>query len=161
MRYDTTKHNLNWNSFSDAKSHITRHAKLDESGHGKMKIMHNTNAEIMPSNFLNRGKVTVTLHWTEIYQIEQRHDRIIPSSPMRNPLREEFPHSVITLNSGGYRTVTTKDRMNRFLPLGYRVVQRNYNWILQVLETPDGHLIDETRWCDQELFYDGMQIEIE
>ena len=156
MRYDTTLHNLNWNRFSDAKSHIERHAKVDEYGHGKMKIMHNTYAEIMPGESYLGGsrigfwtRVRVTLHSTVIYQIVQRHDK-----------GEEFPHSVVTLNSGGYRTVTTKDRMNRFLPLGYRIVQRNFNWILQVLETPDGHLIDETRWCDQELFYDGLQIRL-
>jgi len=138
MRYDTTKHNLNWNRFSDAKSHIERWHK---SSTKPFKMMHNTYATFDPY----ADRIYINLHWTDIYQIEQRHDK-----------GEEFPHSVVTLNSGGYRTVTTKDRMNRFLPLGYRIVQRNFNWILQVLETLDG----ESQWNNQELFYDGMQIRL-
>lgn len=34
----------------------------------------------------------------------------------------------IVLNSGGWRSVTTKDRINTFLPLRFRVSQRAYVW---------------------------------
>ena len=149
MSYDTTKHNLKWNSFGEAKNHMERYAKIDEYGYGEMKIMHNTRAQIQPSNFLCGGLITITLHWTDIFQIRKKHD-----------VGDEFPHSVITLDSGGFRTVTTKDRMNRFLPMGYRISQQNFNWILQVLELTeeDGEL--ESKWCNKELYFDGMQIKL-
>jgi hypothetical protein len=40
------------------------------------------------------------------------------------------PDGKIILNSGGYRTHTTKDRMNGFLPAGIRVYQKNFNWYI-------------------------------
>ena len=145
MSYDTTKHNLNWNSYGEAKRHMERHAKIDRFGCGDMKIMHNTRALI--DGYSN--EVTITLHWTDIYQIHRAHS-----------VGDEFPHSVITLDSGGFRTVTTKDRMNRFLPTGYRISQQNFNWILQVLEftEEDGEL--KSKWCNKELYFDGMQIKL-
>ena len=36
----------------------------------------------------------------------------------------------VVLNSGGWHTVTTKARMNEFLPKPWRVAQRNYAWYL-------------------------------
>lgn len=39
------------------------------------------------------------------------------------------------LDSCGYRTRTTKERINRRLPYGYRVKQRDHEWLL---DTPDG-----------------------
>tara|TARA_R100001594_G_scaffold16478_4_gene33952 strand:+ start:19900 stop:20325 length:426 start_codon:yes stop_codon:yes gene_type:complete len=138
MSYDTTKHNLWWGSFSDAERHMMRH----ENRNNSLKIMHNTKA----TRYGNT--IDVELHWTNVYRIEKRHD-----------VGDEFAHSVITLNTGGYRTVTTKDRINRFLPIGYRVIQRNFNWILQRKETMWGGM-NQDKWYDQELFYDGMQIRL-
>ena len=131
MSYDTTKKNLWWNSFSDAEKYMLRH----ENRNNSLKIMHNTKA----TRYGNT--IDVELHWTNIYRIEKRHD-----------VGDVFAHSVITLNSGGYRTVTTKDRINRFLPSEFRLIQRNWNWIIQ--ETEDGI------FRDRELFHDGMQIRL-
>lgn len=39
------------------------------------------------------------------------------------------------INSGGWRTVTTKDRINRYLPAGFYVRQEAYVWYV---EGPDG-----------------------
>lgn len=39
------------------------------------------------------------------------------------------------LDSCGYRTSTTKERINRHIPFGYKVIQQDYEWYL---ETPDG-----------------------
>jgi hypothetical protein len=50
------------------------------------------------------------------------------------------------LDSCGYRTSTTKERINRYLPGGYRLFQRDYEWYVN---TPDGETID---------FEDGMII---
>lgn len=40
-----------------------------------------------------------------------------------------------TVNSGGYRTVTTKQRLNALLPAGYRVYSLRYVWHIS---TPEG-----------------------
>lgn len=39
-----------------------------------------------------------------------------------------FEKNGVRLNSGGWRTVTTKDRMNRFMPGGYSVFSMNGFW---------------------------------
>ena len=41
----------------------------------------------------------------------------------------------ITLNSGGYRTNLTKNRINKYLPDDYRLYQENHTWYV---ETPKG-----------------------
>jgi hypothetical protein len=40
-----------------------------------------------------------------------------------------------TVNSGGWRTVTTKQRLNALMPAGYRVFSERYAW---KLSTPGG-----------------------
>ena len=139
MSYDTTKHNLWWMSFSDAEKHMMRH----ENKNNSLKIMHNTKA----TRYGNT--VEIRIHSTDIYRIEKRHD-----------VGNEFAHSVITLDSGGYRTVTTKDRINRFLPSEYRLIQRDWHWYLQHKEYPFTMTApNEAIWAET-TFYDGMQIEL-
>jgi hypothetical protein len=53
----------------------------------------------------------------------------------------------ITLDSGCWRTVTTKSRMNNLLPDGYRVSQKNFDWFVR---TPKGDLA----------FEDGIRLEV-
>lgn len=50
------------------------------------------------------------------------------------------------LDSHGYRTMTTKERINRHLPRGWKVIQRDFEWFLT---TPDG---------ERREFADGMTI---
>ena len=128
MKYDTTKQDYNWNNWSDAFGHVWKYENKNRS----FKIMHNTIASIDGTN-----AVVITLHNTDIYRINWSHSG----------------SSTITLDSGGWQTVTTKDRINRFLPLGFRLIQRNWNWIIQEME--DG------TYRDRELFHDGMQIKLE
>jgi len=40
-----------------------------------------------------------------------------------------FPNGTLRLNTGGWRTVTTKARMNQWLPFG-NVYQKDYEWWL-------------------------------
>lgn len=51
-----------------------------------------------------------------------------------------FPGGGFQLNSGGYQTATTKERINRFSPI--RITQKDFTWYL-----PGG-----------ELFRDGLTI---
>jgi len=54
----------------------------------------------------------------------------------------QFKGDKIFLNSGGYNTVTTKRRINQFLPCDIRVYQKNYKWYVdihgQIIEFFDG-----------------------
>ena len=138
MGYNTTKRDYRWSNWNEALDHVTKYER-----NGSFKIMHNTIASIDGAS-----NVSITLHNTDIYKIEL--GPILPDNAKRI-----FPaqQSIITLDSGGYRTTTTKDRINRFLPLEFRLVQRNWNWIIQEME--DGI------YRDRELFHDGMQIKLE
>ena len=71
-------------------------------------------------NYIN-GYKTIRLYATDILQFKK--DKII-------------------LNSGGYKTTTTKARINQFLPCNIRVCQKNYTWYIdnngKTLEFIDG-----------------------
>lgn len=43
---------------------------------------------------------------------------------------EYWPDSRIKLYTNGYRTVTTKSRINQLLPPGWRVIQQDWEWYL-------------------------------
>jgi hypothetical protein len=62
----------------------------------------------------------------------------------------ESDHTTITLRSGGWRTATTKKRINAFLPQGYSLFQQKYEWFLSlpnslVIPFEDGMKIDEPK----------------
>lgn len=44
----------------------------------------------------------------------------------------------LKIYNGGYETRTTKERINEFLPMGYYVFQKSYNWFLKL---PDDKII--------------------
>lgn len=55
------------------------------------------------------------------------------------------PDRTIILNTGGWRTATTKKRMNQAAiqyKLGYKVFQKNKNWYVQITKTDGTYLID-------------------
>jgi hypothetical protein len=56
-----------------------------------------------------------------------------------------FSGGDITLDSGGWQSVTTKGRMNEYLPSRYSIYQKNYVWTV----CGDGHEVP---------FYDGMTL---
>lgn len=65
----------------------------------------------------------------------------------QTPVVVEEKNGIFRLNSSGYRTSTTKERINRYLPAGYRLIQRDFDWLVV---GPDG---------EREVFWDGMEIE--
>lgn len=84
------------------------HAEAIKMVHGKTKrttrkVGNNTYAEIMPW-----GDVDIMLHGTTVVSIH--------------------PDNSVTLNTGGWHTVTTKDRINQYSPV--RVYQRKGQWYL-------------------------------
>lgn len=56
-----------------------------------------------------------------------------------------YPDGSVKLDSGGWRTPTTKERINRYLPTGYVLYQKNNKWWIS---TPHGEIA----------FKDGMVI---
>lgn len=48
-----------------------------------------------------------------------------------------FPDGTVNVRDAGYQTVTTKERINQFLPLPYRVSQKSYVWHVWTTSAPD------------------------
>jgi len=42
----------------------------------------------------------------------------------------EYNDNKIILNSGGYQTKTTRDRINKYLPAEYHLSQKNFEWFI-------------------------------
>lgn len=70
----------------------------------RRKLGNNTWGEILPD-----GSVAIILHATPVVVIH--------------------PNDSATLRSGGWRTSTTKDRINKYSPV--KVYQRNHEWFLE------------------------------
>jgi len=59
------------------------------------------------------GKISVRYHWTDVVT---------------------FDSNTITLNHGGWTSITTKKRMNQvsdYYGLGFGVYQKNFNWFVK------------------------------
>ena len=89
-----------------AKLLATTYDGLDAAlGHRmERKIGHNTVAR-------HRGDlIVVRLHYTDIVQLR--------------------PNGAMNLNPGGFHTVTTKERINQFLPPTVGLTQKDWDWFL-------------------------------
>lgn len=71
----------------------------------RRKIGNNTYAEILHDN-----SVGIMLHSTYVVKIHE--------------------DNTVTLQTGGWQTVTTKDRINQYSPV--RVYQRKYEWFVKI-----------------------------
>lgn len=71
----------------------------------RRKVGNNTYAEILHDN-----SVGILLHSTYVVKIH--------------------PDDTYTLQTGGWQTVTTKDRINQYSPV--RVYQRKYEWFVKI-----------------------------
>ena len=70
----------------------------------------------------------------------------------------EFTPDTITLNSGGWRTATTKKRMNEVADhylLGFHVSQENFKWWVDI-EDPNGVWANGSWTTKQFPFVDGI-----
>lgn len=86
------------------------HSEAVSMVHGKRnakrrKVGNNTYAEILHDN-----SVGIMLHSTYVVKIH--------------------PDDTYTLQTGGWQTVTTKDRINQYSPV--RVYQRKYEWFVKI-----------------------------
>jgi len=87
------------------KNNRTKKEKLAELGYISRKKIANNTYELIKTT----GERVIRLHNTDILT---------------------FKGDNIILNSGGYRTTTTKDRLNRYLPYNIRIYQKNYKWYI-------------------------------
>ena len=93
-------------TYQDALNALTKARK----GSGQKKLDHNTYA-------VNRGDhVAIRLHATDVVKL--------------------YPNGDVVLNSGGWDTVTTKDRISRFSP--YTIQQKKYVWSIWSSRYNDG-----------------------
>jgi len=63
----------------------------------------------------------------------------------------------VVLNTGGWSTVTTKDRINKYLPQLWSVTQKNYEWSLNLYVCTNG---DGRVRVVHVPFYDGITIDL-
>jgi hypothetical protein len=61
-----------------------------------------------------------------------------------------------TVDSGGYRTVTTKDRINRFTPIGFYVYSRAGKWFARIGDAGESSDFDHGRHVE---YFDGMTVD--
>jgi len=66
-----------------------------------------------------------------------------------------YPDGTMVLSSGGWKTGTTKDRLNDYLPNGWQVIQRAKVWYLVNRQWSDG---DGWKIIVEHPFADGMTI---
>lgn len=111
-------------------SSYSTYAALDQflGNRDERKIANNTTAVRLEGLGPEEGRaIAIILHHTKIVTF--------------------YEYGGLTLNSGGYRTATTKQRMRQFLPLGWSM---NRDWSLSGRD-PDNQPLDLT-------FYDGIGI---
>ena len=60
----------------------------------------------------------------------------------QSPVVVERDDGQVRLSSCGYRTSTTKERINRYIPRGYRVYQEDFEWFLSQPSGPDIPFVD-------------------
>lgn len=117
---------------------LVRHARTGRLLEQK-KVGNNTWARLVDPDAGDRSAVAIRLHSTDVVTIS--------------------PDGVVTLDSGGWRTVTTKDRMNSFGPRA-RVFSKRGVWMLSLhnvaptgSEFADGLLADTVAVP----FHDGIR----
>jgi hypothetical protein len=101
--------------------------KIGESRGGEAKLATNTTA-----HFLSSTKIGIKLHWTDVVIVGA--------------------DGTYTLNTGGYTTKTTMDRLNGFSPA--KIIQKDFAFY--VMKNPSGgkgkdNLIP---------FYDGIKVSV-
>lgn len=86
--------------------------------------------KVQNNTYLNRrgeDAIAVTLHATDVLTANS--------------------NGTVVLNSGGWHTMTTKDRINGWLPAGWVLFQKDGDWIVRgpygSVEFEDGMVIDE------------------
>jgi hypothetical protein len=83
---------------------------LGKRNRSQRKVGNNTYAYIE-----HDGSVAIELHGTKVVVI--------------------YPNGLYKLNSGGYRTSTTKKRINQYSPV--KVYQKNYTWYVNAGNEPE------------------------
>lgn len=76
-----------------------------KTNRSKRKIGNNTRAYIEYD-----GSVSIELHSTKVVVL--------------------YPNGLVKLQTGGWQTITTKDRINQYSPV--KVYQRNYEWFVRI-----------------------------
>jgi hypothetical protein len=95
----------------------------------KKDILEGVNLDIVKSRFVARNTLEITL--TDGTRIIRLHDTNVVS----------VKNGVYTLNTGGWKTPTTKDRINNHAPV--YIYQKNHVWYIGNVVFTDGMRVDE------------------
>ena len=104
----------------------------------ELKIAHNTTIRRVDSD-----TIAIRLHNTDVVTF---HDGL-PSGHGSGWI------GWTVLNSGGWQTVTTKERINRYLPEGWKLSQHDWNW---TISWPDDGKYERDEYILD--FVDGLKI---
>ncbi len=63
--------------------------------------------------------------------LNRRDDKTIAVTLHSTDVVTAHEDGTLTLNSGGWRTITTKDRINAWLPRGYILCQHDGGWFIR------------------------------
>ena len=107
------------------------------------------------------GETAVVLHGTPVVKfkrVNSQFNNALGCSVLIEGRGRGFDMWTITLNSGGYRTATTKRRMNEVSKeddLGFKVYQKNGDWYVDITQKPRG------KWQSDTLdFIDGITMNV-
>jgi hypothetical protein len=121
---------------------LVRHARTGVLLEEK-KVANNTVARLVDPEAGVRSPVAIRLHSTDVVTIS--------------------PDNVVTLDTGGWRTVTTKERINRFAPRANLYSKRGV-WMLSLhrLEMTGSEVADRMAWdALGSRFHDGIRYNAE
>lgn len=108
------------------------------------KLANNTSVERISDHAVNRMMLSLKESASDVIAVVLHNTYIVAYTS----------DGRILLNSGGYHTTTTKQRLNQLLPPGYGVTQRDYAWYVR---TPNG----EYPFADGAILYPGASMEYE
>lgn len=57
----------------------------------------------------------------------------------QSPIVTEKPDNSMVLHTHGHKTKSTKQRINRYIPSGFKVYQENFNWFMK---KPNGKVVE-------------------
>lgn len=79
--------------------------------------------------FIKNGKSKVKKIANNTYRVDYGNKEAIRLHDT-NIITYDHDKFNIILNSGGYQTRTTKDRLNKYLPYGVSIEQKNFEWFV-------------------------------
>ena len=82
---------------------------------------------------------------TRLYFESAWHEKHYTIRLHGNVIMTIYKHHIV-LSDGGWRTVTTKERLNRYLPRGFHVYQKDWVWYLRDSNNDIDYNFSDVQW---------------